>query len=248
MNRLKAALPLLLLIVIGAALYFSGVLAWLAPEHLLTEQDQLRATIIGSPWLSRLGFTGLVALSVATGVPGSVVLILAGGFLFGIAEGTTYSAIGLILGSLVLFLASRHAFASGRRRPPQLVEKIREGYLRHPLSYTLFLRLVPVFPFGATTIALAWLRCPLWMFLLASATGGTIMLVFETAIGAGLATQLAGDKGLGLGSLLEPHIALPLLALAVLALVPVALNSYLGRRSRRHTPAGSTVPEKSDQP
>lgn len=233
MNRLKPVLPLLVLIVIGAVLYFSGVLAWLEPERLLTEQGYLRAMIHDSPWLTRLGFIALVTISVATGVPGSIVLILAGGFLFGIVEGTIWSTVGLLTGSLILFLASRHAFRSGLRTAPALVEKIRNSYLNHPLNYTLFLRLVPIFPFGATTIALAWLRCPLWMFMVASATGGIIMLVFETAIGAGLASHLANGNGISFGMLLEPHIALPLLALAVLALVPVLFNWHLGRRRER---------------
>ena len=230
MNRLKNALPLLLLVAIGAVLYFSGFLDRLAPERLVADQARLRAMIAASPWLARLAYIALVTLSVATGVPGSIVLILAGGFLFGVVEGTFWSAIGVLAGSLILFLASRRAFASGRRKAPELVEKIRHGYLEHPLSYTLFVRLVPLFPFGATTIALAWLRCPLWMFLLASAVGGTIMLVFETAIGAGLAGHMATGKAIGFGMLLEPHIALPLLALGVMALVPAIFNWHLGRR------------------
>lgn len=230
MNRVKNALPLLLLIAIGAVLYFSGALDWLAPERLVADQARMRELIAASPWLARLAYLALVTLSVATGVPGSIVLILAGEFLFGVVEGTFWSAIGVLAGSLILFLASRRAFASGRRKAPELVEKIRHGYLEHPLSYTLFVRLVPLFPFGATTIALAWLRCPLWMFLLASAVGGTIMLVFETAIGAGLAGHMATGKAIGFGMLLEPHIALPLLALGAMALVPAIFNWHLGRR------------------
>lgn len=233
MNRLKATLPLLLLILIGIVLYASGTLDMIEPRRLLAEQGHLAGLITASPWLSRLAFTGLVTLSVATGIPGSIVLILAGGFLFGIIEGTAYSTLGLLTGSSMLFLASRSAFRSGRRKAPQLVEKLRDGFLNNPLSYTLFLRLVPVFPFGAVTIALAWLRCPFWIFLLASAVGGIIMLVFETAIGAGLATHLADGDGLSFGMLLEPHIALPLLALAMLALVPVLFNWYRGRRRAR---------------
>lgn len=230
MNRLKAVLPLLLLVAIGGALYFSGALDWLAPEHLVADQARLRGLIAASPWLARLAYIALVTLSVATGVPGSIVLILAGGFLFGVFEGTVWSTVGVLSGSLILFLASRRAFRSGRRKAPVLVEKIRHGYLEHPLSYTLFVRLVPVFPFGATTIALAWLRCPLWMFLLASAIGGVIMLIFETAIGAGLAGHMATGKALGFGMLLEPHIALPLLALGLMALVPAIFNWHMGRR------------------
>ena len=226
MQRLKTFLPLLLLVAIGIALLASGVLDDLRPEHLVADEGRLRGAVMHAPMLSRMAFALLVLLSVATGIPGSIVLILAGGMLFGVIGGTLLSAIGLVLGSLLLFLASRHAFASGKRAPPKLVERLRQGYLAHPASYTLFLRLVPVFPFGAVTVALAWLRCPLWIFLGASAIGGTLMLVFETAIGAGLANRIAEGHALGPGLLLEPHIALPLLGLALLALVPI----LLGRR------------------
>ncbi|HET8897402.1 MAG TPA: VTT domain-containing protein [Rhodanobacteraceae bacterium] len=231
MQRLKALSPLLLLILVGIVLFASGALDSLRPERLIGDQNELRLAIAASPWLSRLAFIGMITLSVATGVPGTIVLILAGGMLFGVAEGTVWSAIGLVAGSLLLFLASRYAFRDGQRQPPKLVERLRHGFLAHPASYTLFLRLVPVFPFGAVTVALAWLRCPLWIFLGASAFGGTVMLIFETAIGAGLAAHVASDNTLSIGLLLDPHIALPLLALAVLALIPVAL----GRR--RNAPA-----------
>jgi uncharacterized membrane protein YdjX (TVP38/TMEM64 family) len=221
MQRLKAILPLLLLIVAGGVLVASGALDFLRPEHLVAEQGRLRDVVAQSPWLTRLAYVGMVTLSVATGVPGTIVLILAGGVLFGVVEGTVLSAIGLILGSLLLFLASCYAFRGGKRAPPKLVERLRHGFLAHPLSYTLFLRLVPVFPFGAVTVALAWLRCPLWIFLAASAFGGTLMLVFETAIGAGLARHVATGNAINFGLLLDPHIALPLLCLALLALTPV---------------------------
>lgn len=232
MQRLKSFLPLLLLLLAGAALYASGSLQDLRLSQLGAEQGRLTAMVVQSPYVSRAAYLGLVTLSVATGIPGTIVLILAGGMLFGVVEGTLWSAIGLMLGSLLLFLASRYAFSGSKREAPKLVQRIRGGFLAHPLSYTMFLRLVPIFPFGALTVALAWLRCPLWIFLIASAFGGTVMLVFETAIGAGLAKSVANGKVLGAHMLLDPHIALPLLALAVLALVPVLLG-----RVRKTPPA-----------
>lgn len=233
MNRLKAALPLLLLIAIGGALYFGGALDLLAPRHLMANQAQLRELIDANPWLARATLVTAMTLAVATGIPGTIFLVLAAGFLFGAVEGTVYTWIGLLAGSLLLFLASRHAFASGQRQPPELVQRVRDGYLHHPVSYTFFLRLVPVLPFGGITIALAWLRCPLWLFVLASATAGSLMLAFETAIGAGLAAYIAGGNALSFTMLLEPYIALPMLALALLALVPAAFNWHVGRRRRR---------------
>ncbi|MGA7297257.1 MAG: VTT domain-containing protein [Rhodanobacteraceae bacterium] len=233
MKRIKPVLPLLLLVLIGVTLYASGALDFLRPENLLAQQARLTGLIDASPWLARIAFVGLVTLSVATGVPGSIVLILAGGFLFGVVQGTVLSTIGLLLGSLLLFMASRHAFRSGKRQPPALAVRLRDGYHLNPLSYTLFLRLVPVFPFGAVTIALAWLRCPVWMFLLASGIGGVIMLVFETAIGAGLASHLAKGKALSFSLLMDPNIGIPLVCLAMLALLPVAFNHYRARRRRK---------------
>lgn len=230
MSRLRAVLPLLLLIATGALLFASGALDRFRPEHLAASQAGLRASVAAHPALSALGYVGAVALSIATGIPGSLFVILAGGLLFGVVAATVLTGIGLTLGSLLLFLASRFAFGSGRQ-PPALAERLRAGFQAHPLSYTLFLRLVPVFPFGGVTVALAWLRCPLWLFLGATAFGGSLMAVFETSIGAGLGTTLAEGHPADLGLLLQPRVLLPMLALGLLALLPVLL-----RRRRRPLP------------
>ena len=96
--------------------------------------------------------------------------------------------------------------------------------MRHPAGYTLFLRLVPVFPFGGVTLGLAWLRCPLWLFMAATAAGGLVMEAFESAVGAGLSEAIARGEPIGVHMMLEPHVLLPLSALAVLALAPVLLS------------------------
>ena len=60
-------------------------------------------------------------------------------------------------------------------------------------SYALFLGLVPVARVVGCAVALAWLRCTLWLSALATASGGTVMVAFETALGAGLTETLARD-------------------------------------------------------
>lgn len=134
------------------------------------------------------------------------------------------SLAGEVLGSLVLFYAARRGFGAGTRPPPKFVERVRRGYQAHPISYTLFLRFVPLFPFGGITVALAWLRCPVWLFVFATALGGVIMLVFETAIGAGVGHSIAHGNGISFSMILQPHIWLPLVGLGLLALIPVLLQ------------------------
>jgi uncharacterized membrane protein YdjX (TVP38/TMEM64 family) len=230
LKRLRAALPLLLLLAAGIVLFSSGTLNRLHPEQLVAHQHQIRAQLNDYPWLSRLGYIGLLTLAMSTGIPGTIVIILAGGFAFGVFEGTVCSSIGLTLGTLILYLASRYAFGSGNRQPPPIVAKLRDGFGRHPVSYTLFLRFIPVAPFGAITVALAWLRCPLWLFMGASWLGGTVSLIFETSIGAGLGEALSQGNQFGPGLLLHRQVLLPLGGIAALVLLPLLLKRALTRR------------------
>lgn len=244
MSRLRAALPLILLVLAGIALFSSGLMDRLHPEQLVQHQDQLRQEIATAPWLSRVTYIGLLTLAMSTGIPGTVIIIMAGGFAFGAVEGSIYSSIGLTLGTLILFLASRYAFGAGSKHPPALVDKLHHGFERHPLAYTMFLRFVPVAPFGLVTVALAWLRCPLWLFMGASWLGGTVSTIFETSIGAGLGDALARSHGhFGPELLMQRGIWMPLSAIAVLALLPLLVERFT---SRRHKTALATRP--SDPP
>ena len=231
MKRLRAALPLLLLVLAGIVLFASGAFERLHPEHLVAHQRELHTQITEHPWLTRLAYVGLLTLVTSTGIPGTIVVILAGGFAFGVVDGTLTSSLGLTLGSLILYLASRYAFGNGSKHPPSIVEKLHHGYESHPVSYTLFLRFVPVVPFGLVTVSLAWLRCRLWLFLGATWLGGTTMLVFETSIGAGLGKALGQGERVGPHLLMRSDILWPLGAIALLALLPL-LVERMARRSR----------------
>ncbi|MGN6519128.1 MAG: TVP38/TMEM64 family protein [Dokdonella sp.] len=230
MKRLRAFLPLLVLVAIGVALFLGGALDRFDPHRVAQEEAELRAAITAHPVLAALAQIGLMMLAIATGIPGAVVVVLAGGMLFGIVEGTLLSSLGTTLGALILFFASRSAFASGDGTAPAWVERVRSGYRAYPVSYAMFLRLVPFFPFGGVTIALAGLGCPLWLFLLATATGGSVMIAFETALGAGLTETIAREGTVSLNLFAHRSVLLPLLGMAVLALAPIVLAQL--RRSR----------------
>jgi uncharacterized membrane protein YdjX (TVP38/TMEM64 family) len=243
LSRLRAALPLILLVLAGIALFSSGLMDRLHPEQLVQHQDQLRQEIATAPWLSRVTFIGLLTLAMSTGIPGTVIIIIAGGFAFGAVEGSIYSSIGLTLGTLILFLASRYAFGAGSKHPPALVDKLHHGFERHPVAYTMFLRFVPVAPFGLITVALAWLRCPLWLFMGASWLGGTVSLIFETSIGAGLGAALAQSNGhFGPELLMQRGVWMPLSAIAVLALVPLLVERFTSRRHKAALPSRAGHP------
>jgi uncharacterized membrane protein YdjX (TVP38/TMEM64 family) len=225
-------LPLILLVLAGIVLFSSGWLDQLTPQQLVTHQHELRVQIAEHPWLSHMAYIGLLTLTLATGLPGTIVVILAGGYAFGVVDATLCSSVALTLGSLILFLASRYAFGAGSRRPPAIVARLHHGFEKHPVSYTMFLRFVPVAPFGLVTVCLAWLRCPMWLFLGATWLGGTITLIFETSIGAGLGNAMSESDVFGLSLFMHRDVLLPLGALALLALLPLLIERLLRRRRR----------------
>jgi uncharacterized membrane protein YdjX (TVP38/TMEM64 family) len=235
MKRFKSFLPIVVLIALGIALLASGTLNRFSPEHLASEQAALQAQIAQHPVIAALIHVCAVTLSISTGIPGVIVLIFAGGMLFGIVEGTILSAIGVTLGAVILFLASRHAFGDhAHADAPGLVSRLRTGYLAHPVSYSFFLRLVPFFPFGGVTVGLAWMRCPLWLFVTATGVGGALMTGIETALGAGLAKNIGKNQSVGLDLFHDPAVFVPLLALGLLALVPILVSKW---RSKAAPPA-----------
>src|SRR5690606_23206629 len=96
MNRLRALLPLLVLFAVGLALLASGVLDRFDPHDLAADEAVLRGDLASHPWLGALLQVFAIALVIATGVPGGIVVVLAGGMLFGTVLGTLLSSIGAL--------------------------------------------------------------------------------------------------------------------------------------------------------
>lgn len=240
MKRLRAALPLVLLVAVGIALFVSGGLDNLSPERLVGRYDQLQHVIAHYPWMSRIAYVGFLAIVVATGIPASVVVTVAAGLLFGIVQATVLSTIGVVLGSLLLFSVTRLALGEPSRHAPALVERLRHGYAHHPVNYTLFLRLAPGLPWGGVTVALAWLRCSLRLFLGATSVGAVAMSIIESAIGVGIREGLArGQRHFDLFAMLfNPYILMSLGGLALLALLPLLFGHL-------HRPSGTSGPPSS---
>jgi len=160
--------------------------------------------------------------------------------LFGVVLGALLNIVGVTAGALILFLASRRAFGDhSHSAAPGLVSRLRGGYHAQPISYTFFLRLVPFFPFGPVTVALAWLRCPMWLFLTATALGGLAMTGIETWLGASLARNIGTNKAISTDLLHDPQVLWPMIGLVLLSLVPIAVNKL---RSMRAPAAAANKP------
>lgn len=225
--------PLLLLATVAILVLSSGVLSELTLSNLQARHLELVHAAAQHPVLIRLALLLAVVCLIVTSLPGSPVLAMTGGLLFGIAEGAAWSIAGDTLGALILFGLTRRSVRQDRPNTPgALIQKLKDGFASHPNSYALFLRLVPVFPFSAVSIALAWLGCHVRTFLWTTALGVAPSALVYAAIGDGFESALKEHRALNLDLLGEPRFLIPLIAIGVLALMPV----LLGLRGKKQPP------------
>lgn len=247
---LRRLLPLLVLLAVIAVVVANGWHRYLTLEHVAENRDALRRIVADHHVLALLAYAGIYVAVVALSLPGGALLTITGGFLFGwlVAGGVTVAA--ATAGATVLFLVARSSLgeALAARAGPWL-ERLAAGFREDALSYLLFLRLVPAFPFWLVNLAPALLGTPLSTFVLGTAIGiipGTFAFAF---LGAGLDSIIEAQQqayrtclaarapeecsfSLDPASLLTPELIAAFVALGIVALIPVLLR----RLRARHRP------------
>jgi uncharacterized membrane protein YdjX (TVP38/TMEM64 family) len=160
-SALKRWAPLAVLIIIMALVFGMGWHRLLSFEFIGRNYAGLRG-FIDSNLEAALGLYMLVYVAVvALSLPGGLVMTLAGGLLFGWKIGAPATVIAATAGATLLFLIAKTSLgeALSARAGPWLV-RLQDGFRENALSYMLFLRLVPVFPFFIVNLAPALLGVP----------------------------------------------------------------------------------------
>jgi uncharacterized membrane protein YdjX (TVP38/TMEM64 family) len=228
------AVPLLLLI--AAALAAAVLLGDRLSFQALSEHREMLISLRDANYpAAAAGFIAIYAALVALSLPGALIATLAGGFLFGLFPGALFSVTGATLGAVVVFLAVRAGFgaalarrlATGGGAPARLSAALREN----ELSVLFLMRLLPVVPFFVANLIPAMLGVSLGRFVITTFFGIMPGGLVYTWVGAGLGEVFAAGGKPDLGLLFEPQILGPILALAALAALPIAVRAF-GRRGR----------------
>lgn len=226
--------PLLVVFAAAAGVYALGLQRYASFDALAERQQQLHGFVAGHPVLAPLAYIAIYTAAVAVAFPGGLVLSATGGFLFGTVAGGFYALLGITAGAVLLFLAARSALRPiVARRAGRLLDRITPGLERNGFSYLLALRLVPFMPFWLINLAPALVGMRLLPYAAATFLGIAPVTFVLASVGAGIGATLAAGGQPGPAALLRPDVLLPLLGLAVLALVPVAWRHWRERMERR---------------
>jgi uncharacterized membrane protein YdjX (TVP38/TMEM64 family) len=175
-----------------------------------------------------LCYAGLVALS----VPGGALLTITAGFLFGPWLGGAYAVVGATIGATLVFLAARAGLAGLAARAAPWVQRVEAGFRRNGLNYLLVLRLIPIFPFWLVNLVAGAVGLRLWVYVLGTFVGIIPVTFIFASLGNGLGTLVEEGRPPDIAILYRPSVFLPILALAALALLPVAYRRWRTRTGR----------------
>jgi len=248
---LKRLWPLFALVALMAFVFAMGWHRYLTIGALAEHREALRGVIDAHMLLSLLAFVALYAAVVALSMPGGAVLTLAGGFLFGWLLGGLASIVGATVGASIVFLVARSALGEvlAARAGPWL-SRFRQGFQDDAFSYLLFLRLVPIFPFWLVNLAPALLGVGFVPYVVTTFLGIIPGTFAYSLAGSGLDSVIRAQEAahqsclakmgpggqescpymLDPGALLTPELIVGLVALGLVALIPVAVKWY--RRPR----------------
>ena len=164
-------------------------------EALVRHRAAIDAFVMAHRALAVLAYIGLYIVTVALSLPGATFLTVAGGFLFGVAIGAAAAVVGATVGATVIFLVARTALGEpllgGPGRAPS---SWRKASATTPSAISLFLRLVPAFPFFLVNLVPAFAGVRLSTFVAATALGiipGALVFAFA---GTGLDSVIAAQQ------------------------------------------------------
>jgi uncharacterized membrane protein YdjX (TVP38/TMEM64 family) len=217
---MRRFLPLLVLIALAVtAFVFLHRFGW---EDLARHQGQLTGWVAVHSVVSAALYLAAYIATVALSLPQAALVTVCGGLLFGAVLGCALTVTGATIGATILLVVIRSAFAqtlAGQRH--RIPEQVQTRLARDGFSYLLAIRLVPLFPFWIVNLAAAVAGIRLRVFVPATLLGIIPVSFVLSSIGAGVGTILAAGQKPNLGAVIfSPHILLPLLALAVLSLLP----------------------------
>jgi len=155
-----------------AAFFLFDLDRFLTLESLKTNRDGLLSYYATHRLTFIIGYILVYTLQTALSLPGAAILTLAGGAIFGALMGTIWVNIGATSGAVLAFWLARTLLRDWVvNKFGSKMESLDKGLKENALSYLLFLRLVPLFPFFLVNLACGITGLQLRTYILGTMVG-----------------------------------------------------------------------------
>lgn len=232
-SGLARRLPLIAILVVAAVGAFTlrDVISF---ETLAQNRERLIAFRDAHYVATVAAFMAAYVAIVAFSLPGATIATLTGGFLFGVFPGALFNVTAATIGATLIFLAAR--WGLGERLAARMdqgegrIQRIKRGIDENQWEMLFLIRLVPAVPFFVANLLPALVGVPLSRYVISTFFGIIPGGVVYTSVGAGLGEVFARGEAPDLGIIFEPRVLLPILGLAALAALPIAVKALRGRK------------------
>lgn len=228
--KIKRFAPLII-IAIGILLFFAtGLNKYISFDTLYQKHAELQDFVKAHFMVAALIFWLTYIIIVSFSLPGGAVMTITGGFLFGITIGALLALTSATIGATNIFLIARTALGdSFKKRTGPFIQKLEKGFKENALTYLFILRLIPIFPFWLINLAPAFLGVKLRTYIIATFFGTLPGSIVFASLGNGLGSLIEKGQSPDTSIIFAPEILLPLIGLAIMALLPIAYNRYKKR-------------------
>ena len=248
--RLRRLYPLLVVLLAMVTSVSLGLHKELTLEAIVRHRMAVEATVMANTPLAIAAYVAVYIAVVALSIPGAAVLTITGGLLFGTVFGALAAIAAATVGATLIFLIARGAVGEWLyKRAGAQVTALAQGFRDDAFNYLLFLRLVPLFPFWLVNLVAAFCNVSLRTFILATVIGIIPLAVIGAFFGASLVDAVsqqqamyktcvtAGQAGckmeFDITAAFTPRIIAALVALGLVALLPVIVKRIRAMRSKK---------------
>eukprot|EP00186_Timspurckia_oligopyrenoides_P004380 CAMPEP_0182452384 /NCGR_PEP_ID=MMETSP1172-20130603/44221_1 /TAXON_ID=708627 /ORGANISM="Timspurckia oligopyrenoides, Strain CCMP3278" /LENGTH=240 /DNA_ID=CAMNT_0024650213 /DNA_START=221 /DNA_END=943 /DNA_ORIENTATION=+ len=218
-------------IIIGTLLFFTfmsfviyNVEHYVSLTMLKTQKDNLLQLSKQHPLLSPLLFFLLYVIFTALSIPGSLILTLAGGALFGVFKGLILVSFASTTGATLAFLSSRYFLRSFIQEYfSTKLKSVNDGFSKEGGFYIFSLRLIPIVPFSVLNLVLGLTNCRTLVFFGVSQIGMLPSTIVFVDAGTKLAS-LQSPKDIVSLKMMASFVAIGVLPLVLRRVVEMIRN------------------------
>ncbi len=202
-----------------AAFFIFDLSTYLTLDELKNQQQLLAQYHVDKPIVTAIIYMMIYILVTALSLPGATILTLAGGAIFGLAQGLLMVSFASTIGATLAFLAARFLLRDSiQAKFGERLQDINDGIEREGAFYLFSLRLVPIFPFFMINLLMGLTRMKVVTFYWVSQLG----MLAGTAVFVNAGTELA--KIDSLAGILSPAL---LASFVLLGVFPLASKKLL---------------------
>jgi uncharacterized membrane protein YdjX (TVP38/TMEM64 family) len=211
-----------------AAFFIFDLGRYLTLESLKANRDALLAYYAVHKLVFVLGYILIYTVQTALSLPGAAILTLAAGAIFGALMGTLWVNIGATTGAVLAFLLARTLLRDwvvdkfGAK-----MESLDKGFKENALSYLLFLRLVPLFPFFLVNLACGITGLSIRTYILGTMVG----ILPGSFVYANAGASIASINNLG--EVASPRVLFSFALLGIFALIPATYKKVKAVKHER---------------